>query len=84
MYENIVTCREVSVRDLKTGFGSDDWIVTLYTPLGTTSNYNAIAISTLYRSLLHTLVSSVYYTLHQSFPGNGFVSAKAHQGNWKP
>jgi hypothetical protein len=31
-----------------------DWMIgfdTLYTPLGTTGNYSAIAISTLYRSL---------------------------------
>jgi hypothetical protein len=36
----------------------------LRTPLRTTDNYSAIAIPTLYRSLLHTLVSSVYYTLN--------------------
>jgi hypothetical protein len=44
-----------------------DWMIgfidTLYTSLGTTNNYNAIAISTLYSSLLHTLMSSVYYIL---------------------
>jgi hypothetical protein len=41
-----------------------DWIFgfidTLYTPLGTLVNYSAIAISTLYSSLLHSLVSSVF------------------------
>jgi hypothetical protein len=49
----------------------DDWI---YCPLTgrTTNNYNTIAISTIYSWLLHTLVSSVYYSLHYQFPGNGF------------
>jgi hypothetical protein len=41
-----------------------DWIMgfiaTLYTQFVTTVNYSAIAISTLYISLLHTLVSSVF------------------------
>jgi hypothetical protein len=40
-----------------------DWMIgfidTLYTPLEATGNYSAIAIPTIYRSLLHTLVSSV-------------------------
>jgi hypothetical protein len=39
------------------------FIDALYTPLGTTSNYSSIAISTLYNSLLHTLVSSVFNSL---------------------
>jgi hypothetical protein len=30
----------------------------------TTNNYNTVAISTLHSSLLPTLVSSVYYSLH--------------------
>jgi hypothetical protein len=34
----------------------------LYTPNGTK----------IYRSLTHRLVSSVYYSLHQPFPDNGF------------
>jgi hypothetical protein len=46
---------------IRRGFG---FIDTLYTQLGTRGNYSAIAISTLYSSLLHTLVSSVYYSLH--------------------
>jgi hypothetical protein len=50
------------------------FIATLYTPLGITGNYSAIVISTIYSSLLHTLVSSVCYTLHQSFPGNRFTT----------
>jgi hypothetical protein len=37
-----------------------------------TNNYNTIATSTIYSSLLHTLVPSVYYSLHHPFPGNGF------------
>jgi hypothetical protein len=53
-----VTCRRVL--DWMIGF-----IDTLYTQLGTTGSYSAIAISTLYSSPLHRLlVSSVYYTLH--------------------
>jgi hypothetical protein len=45
----------------------------IYWPLigRTTNNYNTIAISTLYSSLLHSLVSSVYYSLHYPFPRNG-------------
>jgi hypothetical protein len=35
------------------------FIDTLYILLVTTGSYNSIAIPTLYRSLLHTLVSSV-------------------------
>jgi hypothetical protein len=38
----------------------------------TTNNYNIIAISTLHSSLLHPLVSSVYYSLHYRIPDNGF------------
>jgi hypothetical protein len=41
-----------------------DWMIgfidTLYTQLVTAVNYSAIAISTLYSSLLHTIVSSVF------------------------
>jgi hypothetical protein len=55
-----------------------DWMIgfidALSIPLGTTGNYNAIVIPTLYRSLLHKLVSSLFYTLHSSFPVNGFVT----------
>jgi hypothetical protein len=52
-----------------------DWMIgfidTLYTPLGTTGNYSAIAISTLYSSLLHycpqsSLVVS-WQRIHNSF-----------------
>jgi hypothetical protein len=56
---NIVTY--LKVRDLYTGFECDDWTYcTLHIPLGTTGNYSAIDISTLYKSLLHPLVSSVF------------------------
>jgi hypothetical protein len=45
-----------------------DWVIQfidiLYTPLRTTGNYSALIIPTLYRSLLHTPVSSFCYTLH--------------------
>jgi hypothetical protein len=41
--------------------------------LVTSINYSATAISTFNSLLLHTLVSSVYKTLHWSFPGNGFI-----------
>jgi hypothetical protein len=45
-----------------------DWVIgfidTLSIQLATKINYSVIAISTLYRSLLGTLVSSIYYTLH--------------------
>jgi hypothetical protein len=46
----------------------------IYWPLTgrTTNNYSTIAVSTLYSSLLHAIVSSVYYSLHWPFPGNGF------------
>jgi uncharacterized membrane protein YhdT len=43
-------------------------------PLWTIGKYSAIAFPIIYRSLLHALVSSVYYTLHYSFPGNGFIT----------
>jgi hypothetical protein len=51
------------------------WIVEyIYWPLTglTRNNYNTIAISTLYTSLLHAIASSVYYSLHHPFPGNEF------------
>jgi hypothetical protein len=38
----------------------------------TTNNYKTIAISTLYNSLLYTIVSWVYCSLHYPFRGNGF------------
>jgi hypothetical protein len=44
----------------KTGFGLDDWIDTLYTPLGTTGNYSAIAI-------LYTLQVTVTHALGYQF-----------------
>jgi hypothetical protein len=44
------------------------FIDTSYTQPETTGNYSAVAISTLYSSLLHPLVSSVFTS-----PGNGFV-----------
>jgi hypothetical protein len=43
--------------------GMVGFIDILYTPLGTIRRYSGIPISTLYSSLLHTLVSSVYYIL---------------------
>jgi hypothetical protein len=47
-----------------------DWMIgfigTLYAPFGTTGNY------ILYSSLLQTLASSVYYSLHYLLPGNKF------------
>jgi hypothetical protein len=60
---------KVAPLDWMTGF-----IDTLYMSLWTTGNYSSISISTIYSSLLHTLVSSVYYPLHWSFPGNGFIT----------
>jgi hypothetical protein len=53
------------------GFGWDDWIYYTYT-LVTTSNTALPLISTLYSSLLQTQVPTVNYSLHSSFPGNGF------------
>jgi hypothetical protein len=41
-----------------------NWILDLLTQLVNTNNYDIITISTLYNSLLHTLVSSVYYSLY--------------------
>jgi hypothetical protein len=38
----------------------------------TTSNYNTVAVSTIYSLLLHTPVFSVYSSLKNPFPGNGF------------
>jgi hypothetical protein len=53
-----------------------DWMIgfidTLYTPLWTTSNYSATAISVLYSSPLHLPVCSVCYSLHYPFPGTAF------------
>jgi hypothetical protein len=62
----IVTCMFVTIDGVL-----DYWI---YCPLTdrTTNNYNSIAISTHDSSLLHTLVSSVCYSLHYPLPGNGF------------
>jgi hypothetical protein len=48
---------------LKTGFGLVTRFVDRLEVL-TTNDYNTIAISAIYISLLHTLVSSVYYSLH--------------------
>jgi hypothetical protein len=54
------------------------WIgwLNLLTPSTYHSELQAITalslISTLYNSLLHPLVSLVYYSLHFPFPGNGF------------
>jgi hypothetical protein len=51
---NIVTCSGCAWLI----HGGLDWMIgfidILYTPLGTTGNYSAIALSTLYSSLLHT------------------------------
>jgi hypothetical protein len=59
MYLSYCQCRGAwlidGVLDRMIGF-----IDTLYTSLGTTIDYKAIAILTLYSSLLHTLVSSVF------------------------
>jgi hypothetical protein len=38
----------------------------------TTNKYNTIVTSALYSLLEHTLMSSVCYSVHCSFPGNGF------------
>jgi hypothetical protein len=42
--------------------------------MGTTCKYSATVILTIYTSLLHTLVSKVYYTLQQSSTGNWFIT----------
>jgi hypothetical protein len=60
MFLDIVMCRGLCVTyrrilDWMTGF-----IDNLYTQLGNTGNYSTIAIPTLYSSLLHSLVSSVF------------------------
>jgi hypothetical protein len=52
-----------------------DWMTvfidTLYTPLGTTGNYSAIAdLDALQFTVTHTSDLS----LHWSYPGNGFIS----------
>jgi hypothetical protein len=56
--------------DVTVGGILDYWIYWQLTGL-TSNNYNNIAISTLYSSVLHILVSSAYYSLHYPFPGNG-------------
>jgi hypothetical protein len=54
----------------------------LYTQLVTINNYSAVAVSTFYSSLLHTLLSSVYHNFHQTFPGNGFNTVEILQLPW--
>jgi hypothetical protein len=51
-----------------------DWLFWIYCTyaLVITSNRSLSLISALYSSLLQTLVSSVYYSLHCPFPGDGF------------
>jgi hypothetical protein len=56
----VFVCRGVWVTYKRVLDSMIGFIDTLYIPLGTTSNYSAIAIFTLYSSLLHTLVSSVF------------------------
>jgi hypothetical protein len=59
----LILSRVGDVCDLQTGFGLDDWIYWhLITPLGTTGNYSAIAIPTLYRSLPHTSVPRLLHS----------------------
>jgi hypothetical protein len=58
------------VRDVWMAFGLD--LLHLHTQLIITIIYCVMVISILHSSLLHTLVSSVYYSLHYPFPGNGF------------
>jgi hypothetical protein len=55
----------------KTGSALDDWNYSHLIPC--TLNYRQLQRYRFlknYRSLLHTIVSLVCYTLHQSFPGN--------------
>jgi hypothetical protein len=56
------------------GFGLEiGFIDHLYLQHVTTSNYNAIANRhPLHFTVIHTLVFSICYTVHFSFPGNGF------------
>jgi hypothetical protein len=53
-----------------------DWMIGLighlFTQIVITSNTALPLFSALYSSLLQTLVSSVYYSLHNPFPGNEF------------
>jgi hypothetical protein len=66
---NIVTIYECGYRR------GIDWIIGfidhLYTQHGSTRNYSAIAISTLYGSPQHPLSFSSLLCLHQPFPGKG-------------
>jgi hypothetical protein len=69
--KNSATCRSVTIRrglDWTIGF-----IDTLYTYHSELQAITALQLNyTLYSLLLQTLVSSVYYSLHYPFPGNGF------------
>jgi hypothetical protein len=51
----------------------DYWIYWTLTDR-TTDSYDTIAIPTLYSLLLHTLMSSVYCSLHYPFPGKGVLA----------
>jgi hypothetical protein len=64
---NIVTCMSDYRRGLVLVIGVIDNL-----QIVTTSNYNIIAISTIYSSLEHALSFFSLFSLHQSFPGNGF------------
>jgi hypothetical protein len=59
-----------------------DWMIgfidTLFTPLGTTGKYSSTAISTLYSSLLHTLVSQSSLVLSWQHIHNSLIVTAAH------